>query len=170
METAHRPVDRQGKAESEGCPEGSTGSPVRKAMLCVMKRTNRCRLILVGGLAAIALAVAVGLWAGPFTAAGAMPDDEKTWVGDVERHGRHYDYIGRSCPIEQADPCPEYIVRYEIVPTTTQAARALPKVSGHRARLIGNKEHVRKPGHSGTLMVSEVQSKEAPPGPLDTRP
>lgn len=137
-------------------------------MLSGMKRTNRPRLFLVPGLVALALAVGVGPWAGPVPPAGAMPDDEKTWVGDVERHGRHYDYIGRSCPIEQTDPCPDYIVKYEIVPTSTQAARALPKVSGHRARLIGHKEAVRKPGHSGTLMVSEVQSKEAPPGPLDT--
>ncbi|MEW6471798.1 MAG: hypothetical protein AB1679_05985 [Actinomycetota bacterium] len=138
-----------------------------------MKRTNRCRrdrLYRLAGAAALAVTLGVGPFAGSVPTAGAMPDDEKTWVGDVEKHGRHYDYIGRSCPIEQTEPCPDYIVRYEIVPTSPQAARALPKVAGHRARMIGHKEAVRKPGHNGMLMVSEVQSKQAPRGPLEREP
>ena len=57
------------------------------------------------------------------------------------------------------EDCPDYEVRYEIVPTTAQAARTLPKVAGRRARLIGHRELIRKPRHSGTLMVSEVQTK-----------
>ena len=102
--------------------------------------------------------------------AGAAPGNDKTWVGRVEKHGRHYDYHGRSCPLEDTDPCPDYSVKYEIVPTSAQAARALPKVAGHRARLIGHKELVRKPGHGGTLMVSEVQSKRAPDDPITGEP
>ena len=102
--------------------------------------------------------------------ARAATGNEKTWVGDVEKHGRHYDYIGRACPIEDTDPCPSYEVRYEIVPTSAQAARALPKVAGHRARLIGYKEMIRKPGHNGTLMISEVQSKRAPSDPITGEP
>ena len=84
----------------------------------------------------------------------------------MEKHGRHYDYIGRSCPLEETDPCPDYTVRYQIVLTTTQAARALPKVAGHRARLIGHRELVREPGHNGTLVVSEVQSDRVQRDPL----
>lgn len=102
-------------------------------------------------------------WSG---GAEASAGDEQTWVGRVEKHGRHYDYEGRACPVESRDACPSYMVSYEIVPTTPQAARALPKVAGHRARLIGRKELVRKPGHNGTLMVSEVQSKRAPDDPI----
>lgn len=98
--------------------------------------------------------------------AEAAAGQDQTWVGRVEKHGRHYDYQGRSCPLESRDPCPSYTVTYEIVPTTPQAARALPKVAGHRAKLIGHKELVRKPSHNGTLMVSEVQSKRAPDDPI----
>lgn len=117
---------------------------------------------LVGAVTMVMVTALPG-WAGRADAAAGQ---EGTWVGRVEKHGRHYDYIGRSCPIETEDPCPDYAVTYEIVPTSPQAARALPKVAGHRARLIGHKELVRKPGHSGTLMVSEVQSKRAPDDPI----
>jgi hypothetical protein len=113
------------------------------------------------------LALTVTVFGGAAATAGAQTGGtEQTWVGQVEKHGRHYDYIGRSCPIESEDPCPSYIVRYEIVPSSAQAARALPKVDGHRARMIGHKELVRQPGHSGTLVVSEVQSKRAPEDPV----
>src|ERR671938_43897 len=103
-------------------------------MLFGMTRTNRFRLLRIAG--AVGLAVTLG--AGPFgpwlPAAGAVPEDEKTWVGNVERHGRHYDYVGPACAVEDSE-CPDYTVRYEIVPTSTQAARALPMVSGHEAEL-----------------------------------
>ena len=114
----------------------------------------------------VALAVTASIvW--PLTAgAQTTSNDDQTWVGQVERHGRRYDYIGRSCPLEDTDPCPDYTVRYRIVPTTTQAARALPRVAGHRARLIGHREVVREPGDNGTLLVSEVQSDRAPRDPL----
>ena len=120
---------------------------------------------------AFALAATVSLGAltfgGPVVTAGAQTTgDDQTWVGQVEKHGRHYDYIGRSCPIESPDPCPDYTVRYQIVPTSAQAARALPKVAGHRARLIGHRELVREPGHNGTLVVSEVQSDRVQRDPL----
>jgi hypothetical protein len=113
-------------------------------------------------------AVLVALTLGPAAVrAGAQTTgDEKTWVGQVEKHGRHYDYIGRSCAVEDPDPCPDYTVKYQIVPASTQAARALPKVAGHRAKLIGHKELVREPGHNGTLVVSEVQSNRAASDPV----
>ncbi|HYH52355.1 MAG TPA: hypothetical protein VEG38_22655, partial [Acidimicrobiia bacterium] len=113
---------------------------------------------------AVVLAVTLAWGSGSgWMPADAAPEDahreDETWVGDVERHGRHYDYLGASCPIERMEDCPDYEVRYEIVPTTAQAARTLPKVAGRRARLIGHRELIRKPRHSGTLMVSEVQTK-----------
>jgi hypothetical protein len=126
-----------------------------------MNRTNRVGRRVIG---AVALAVMLGIGppAGSFRAAaapGTEIDQDETWVGDVERHGRHFDYLGAPCPIERMDDCPDYEVRYEIVPTTAQAARTLPKVAGRRAWLIGHRELIRKPRHSGTLMVSEVQTK-----------
>lgn len=132
-----------------------------------MKPTNRCRRRLAGAVA-LALSLGVGPFWGPASPVAAAPgDEEQTWYGTVEEHGRHYDYLGRPCPVEERDPCPEYEVTYEIVPTTTQAARALPKVAGQRARLIGYRQLVRKPRHSGTLMVSRVQSKNAGKDPLE---
>lgn len=122
------------------------------------------------GTVALAMTVAMGAFGGSMVTAGAAPGNDKTWVGQVEKHGRHYDYIGRSCPIEDTEPCPDYVVRYQIVPTSAQAARALPKVAGHRARLIGHRELVREPGHNGTLMISEVQSKRAPSDPVTGEP
>jgi len=118
-----------------------------------------------------AIALAAMAFGGVVVRAGAQTTtDDQTWVGQVEKHGRHYDYVGRSCPMEDTDPCPDYVVRYQIVPTSTQAARALPKVAGHRARLIGHREVVREPGHNGTLVVSEVQSNRAPADPVSGSP
>jgi hypothetical protein len=128
-----------------------------------MDRTRKAyRLV---GAVTLVVVTALPGWTGR---AEASAGEDQTWVGRVEKHGRHYDYLGRSCPLESDRPCPSYEVTYEIVPTTPQAARALPKVAGHRARLIGHKELVRKPGHNGTLMVSEVQSKRAPDDPIGT--
>ena len=128
-----------------------------------MDRTRKAyRLV---GAVTLVVVTALAGWTGR---ADAAADEDRTWIGRVEKDGRHYDYIGRSCPIDSEDGCPDYEVTYEIVPTSAQAARALPKVAGHRARLIGHKELIRKPGHSGTLMVSEVQSKRAPDDPIGT--
>jgi hypothetical protein len=141
-------------------------------MLAVMDRRRPARVHRIMGAFAVAATVSLAAmtFGGPVTTAGAQTTgDDQTWVGQVEKHGRHYDYIGRSCPIESPDPCPDYTVRYQIVPTTTQAARALPKVAGHRARLIGHRELVREPGHNGTLVVNEVQSSRAPSDPVTGR-
>lgn len=129
----------------------------------VMDRTRKAYRL--AGAVTLAAVTALPGWAGRAEAAGGQ---DQTWVGRVEKHGRHYDYLGPSCPLESDDPCPGYTVTYEIVPTTPQAARALPEVAGHRARLVGHKELVRKPGHNGTLMVSEVRSKRAPDDPIGT--
>ncbi len=115
---------------------------------------------------AVTLAVTASVCFG-VTAGAQTTGDDQTWVGQIERHARHYDYIGRSCPMEETEPCPDYTVRYQIVPSSTQAARALPRVAGHRARLIGHRELVREPGHNGTLVVSEVDSERAPRDPLN---
>src|SRR2546423_14795221 len=125
-------------------------------MLCVMMNQR-----IMWKLGAVTL-LGVTVLSGSGVRAGATAGEDDTWVGQVEKHGRSYDYLGRSCPIDSADPCPDYVVRYQIVPTSAQAARALPKVAGHRARLLGHRELVREPGYNGTLVVSEVQSKRAP--------
>jgi hypothetical protein len=131
-------------------------------MLCGMDRRFRqiAGAVTLAGTASVGFGARVG---------AQTTGDDQTWVGQIERHSRHYDYIGRSCPMEETEPCPDYTVRYQIVPSSTQAARALPKVAGHRAKLIGHKELVREPGHNGTLVVSEVDSDRAPRDPVPTR-
>jgi len=131
-------------------------------MLCGVDR--RFRQIVGAVTLVVTASVCFGVGAGAQTTG-----DDQTWAGQVERHGRHYDYVGRSCPMEETEPCPDYTVRYQIVPSSAQAARALPRVAGHRARLIGHKELVREPGHNGTLVVSEVQSDRAPRDPVTGR-
>lgn len=137
--------------------------PVRNAL--AMDRKTQARAFRIG----LALSLAVTALGGVAVPAAAAPEDERTWVGEVEKHGRHYDYIGSSCPLEDPEPCPDYSVRYQIVPTTPQAARALPKVAGSRARLTGYRG-IRRPGHNGSLMVSEVRSKRAPSDPIGRVP
>jgi hypothetical protein len=78
-----------------------------------------------------------------------------TWEGQVERHGDHFDYVGLPCPIEE-DICIQIIVHYRIVPLTSEAAKALPKVEGQRAQLEGALDSTSDGTHSGTLYVKKV--------------
>src|SRR5260370_21457658 len=142
-------------------------------MLDVMERTSPAGVHRIRGAFALAATVSLAAmtFGGPVVTAGApTTGDDQTWVGQVEKHGRHYDYIGRSCPIESPDPCPDYTVRYQIVPTSTQAARALPKVAGHRARLIGHRELVREPGPTATPVATAGHPTPPPPTPVTASP
>ena len=85
-----------------------------------------------------------------------------TWVGEVVRHDGHFDYVGSPCPIE-AEVCILSIARYLIVPTTAQAAQALPRVAGARATLAGRLLPLSAGAHQGILLVSGVAP--APPSP-----
>jgi hypothetical protein len=105
---------------------------------------------------AAALTLVVSLFAA-VPAAADPPErrERKTWIGQVERHGRHHDYVGSPCA--DGEVCAQYIVHYRIVPTTRQAARALRRAEGHSARLTGRLVSSREPGHQGRLMVSRVR-------------
>jgi hypothetical protein len=111
---------------------------------------------------AAALTLVVSLFAA-VPAAADPPErrQRKTWVGQVERHGRHYDYVGSPCA--DGEVCAQYIVRYRIVPTTRQAARGLRRAEGHSARLTGRLVSSREPDHQGRLMVSRVRVPEREP-------
>lgn len=87
-------------------------------------------------------------------AAGAATQTVKTgtWVGQVERNGGHFDYVGRACPIEERI-CIEILATYPIVPQTLQAYEALPQVAGGRARLQGSLVTV---GDVSKLLVRQV--------------
>jgi hypothetical protein len=114
---------------------------------------------------AAALTLAVGLLAAGPAAADPPEREERrqrqTWVGQVERHGRHYDYVGSPCAEGQI--CAQYVARYRIVPTTWQAARGLRRAAGHNARLNGLLLPFRDPDHQGRLMISRVRVVEREP-------
>jgi hypothetical protein len=107
-------------------------------------------------LAAALILVTCLFAAVPAAAAPLERRARKTWVGQVERHGRHYDYVGSPCA--EGEVCAQYIVRYRVVPTTRQAARGLRRAEGHGARLTGWLVSVRAPGHQAGLMVSRVEA------------
>lgn len=111
---------------------------------------------------AAALTLVVGmLVAAPAGADAGDRRQKKTWVGQVERHGRHYDYVGSPCA--EGEVCAQYVARYRIVPTTRQAARALRRVEGQSARLTGRLGSSRELDHQGRLMVSRVRSSSQKP-------
>ena len=104
-------------------------------------------------VAAVLLTAAV--LAGTATTASAETRQFGTWVGAVEQHGSHFDYIGRPCPVE-AEVCAAFVARYRIVPVTRQARAALPAAAGGTATLEGFLV-LRSDGvHHGLLFVSDV--------------
>ena len=131
------------------------------------------RLARSGALLALVLS---GLVAGPAVAAGTATPAEraapatKSWVGQVQRHHGHFDYVGRPCA-ESEDVCADYVARYRISPTTRQAERGLRRAAGGWARLRGEFFPARDAGHQGRLEVSRVERKKVSkpwPGPART--
>jgi len=86
---------------------------------------------------AVVASLALALVAPARRAAASAPTRSGTWIGQVERDGDHFDYVGRACPIEE-QICIDILARYPIVPTTPQAAEALPHVAGGKAKLLGS--------------------------------
>ncbi len=110
---------------------------------------------------ALLAVVFCGLVAGPAMARTARPEAQ-SWLGQVQRHHGHFDYVGRPCP-EQEDVCVDYVARYRDVPTTRQAERGLRRAAGQWARLWGELVPAGDAGHQGTLRVSRVQPRRSPP-------
>jgi hypothetical protein len=112
-------------------------------------------------LALTALMLLGGVHAAPAATAQATQNvtlgETGTWVGDVVRHGSHFDYVGRPCPVE-VDVCAEFVARYRIVPVTAQAFLALPTVAGGPARLTGRLLTYSDAEHQGILFVSRVEA------------
>jgi len=106
---------------------------------------------------AIAALLVVALTAAP---AGAVPSAtgkhrSDTWVGQVLRDGRHFDYQGSTCP-ESAEACIKMLARFRIVPLTAQAAAGLRLVQGGKARLVGYHSPASDGEHNGVLYVRRV--------------
>ena len=101
------------------------------------------------------LVLVVGLMAGATSPASAEIRQFGTWVGAVERHGDHFDYVGRPCPVE-VDFCIAAVYRYRIVPASGQALLALPGVAGGTASLEGFLIPFGDGQHQGVLVVRRV--------------
>jgi hypothetical protein len=103
-----------------------------------------------------ALLVALVMSGSATSPAGAAAPAEDTWVGQVQRHDDHYDYVGRACP-ESSEICADYVAHYRIVPLNPAARRAVRGLAGGQARLYGRLEPSRGPGHNGTLLVRKAE-------------
>jgi hypothetical protein len=106
----------------------------------------------------IAAALILALTAGPAAAATMRSEDRaaETWVGQVVKHGRHFDYQGSYCP-SSAEACIKILARFRIVPLNPQSAVALRRVSGGSARLVGWRAPASDGEHNGILYVRRVK-------------
>ena len=110
----------------------------------------------------LAMAVsAVGL---PAAKASPTESQDHTWIGRIQRHGHHFDYVGQPCPVGEGLLCANYVARYRLDPQNQAVGRALARLSGKQARLVGQLTPAPKRGpHQGTLRVRSVQAWPPPP-------
>jgi hypothetical protein len=117
----------------------------------------------MGWLMAVVV-VSAGVLAGPVGAAGAQTARQSgTWVGTVEAHAGHFDYVGRPCPVE-VEFCAAFIARYRIVPLTREARTALAEAEGGTATLEGFLVSLGDGTHHGVLFVWTVEPSTETPG------
>ena len=106
----------------------------------------------------IAAVLIFALTAGPATAATSRPRNavSGTWVGQVLRHDRHFDYQGSYCPTKE-EACIKILAKFRIVPVNPRAAVALRTVAGGSAKLIGWRTPASDGEHNGILYVRRVK-------------
>lgn len=100
----------------------------------------------------------------PASAAVQKPKNQ-VWVGQVQRHRTHFDYVGKPCPDGTGILCADYVAHYRIVALNSTARRALRRLNGQEARLLGRLTPARDAGHEGTLLVKRVKTSSAPAPP-----
>ena len=100
----------------------------------------------------------------PAASAATKRAPDQAWIGRVQRHGNHFDYVGQPCPVGSGMLCANYVAHYRIVALDAAAGRALRRLNGREARLEGRLSPNDKPGaHNGTLSVRKVQGWPPPP-------
>jgi hypothetical protein len=120
-------------------------------------RTRLLKYVAVMAVALTGLAV-------PAASAATKAAPDQTWIGQVQRHGNHFDYVGRPCPVGVGMLCANYVAHYRIVPRNAAAGRVLRRLDGQQARLEGTLKRNQKPGpHNGALSVHRVQAWPPPP-------
>ena len=95
------------------------------------------------------MAVALTGFGVPAASAATKAAPDQTWIGQVQRHGNHFDYVAQPCPVGAGMLCANYVAHYRIVPLTAAAGRALQRVNGRQARLEGLLSPNQKPGPAG---------------------
>jgi hypothetical protein len=96
------------------------------------------------------------LTAGPAIAAPPGSKTRGTWIGQVHRDGRHFDYQGSYCPTKE-EACIKILAKFRIVPLNPQSAVALRRVSGGQAKLVGYRVPASDGSHNGVLYVRRVK-------------
>ena len=110
------------------------------------------RMLWYVAIAALAMSALV---AAPATAATPKQRHD-TWVGQVVRHHRHFDYRGSYCP-SGTQACIMILANFRIVPLTPKAAAGLRRVAGGRAKLVGYQAPAPNSRHNGILYVRRVE-------------
>lgn|GEM_PF-1834800 len=124
-------------------------------------------VVAVGALAAMSLG------AGPAGAAASTTpvknSKTQTWIGQVQRQGGHFDYVGQPCPVGAGMLCANYVARYHIVAQGPAVAKALRQVAGGQARIQARFSPKHDRTHQGTLLASTV-GPWCPPGAMCVPP
>lgn len=84
------------------------------------------------------------------------------WMGQIERHGKHFDYVGSGCPVD-AQVCTTQVVRYRINPTTADARRALTNYGGGAAVILADLRPAKDRRHTGVLLARLIATQPATP-------
>jgi hypothetical protein len=132
-----------------------------------MRNVRFVKWVAVAALAISAVAVGPADAAAP--AKPAKPAKTQTWIGVVERHAGHFDYVGQPCPVGTGMLCANYVAHYRIVAQNAAAAKAVRQVAGRQALLRARFSPVHDNNHQGTLLASSVQAW-CPPGAMCVPP
>ena len=97
------------------------------------------------------------------------PHPTGIWMGELERHGRHWDYVGRACPMS-SEICTTDVVRYRINPTTAQARQALKSQAGGPAVVWGKLRPAKDRGHRGVLVARQIAAATETATPVPPEP
>jgi hypothetical protein len=96
-------------------------------------------------------------------AQAVTPAQDETWLGQIQREGNQYAYVGRACP-EQAEICYDILARYRIVALNPAAARSVRRLAGGQARLHAHLGPGQDQQHNGTHIVRKAE-RPKPPAP-----
>lgn len=133
-------------------------------------RNTRIATLLVAAVALTATALGAGpASAAVGTAAPSKSSKTQTWIGQVQRHGGHFDYVGQPCPVGAGMLCANYVAHYHIVPQSPAVEKALRQVTGGQARIQARFSPKHDRTHQGTLLASAV-APWCPPGAMCVPP